>query len=301
MSGAGKSAAINALEDIGYFCIDNMPPQLMAKFVQISADSAEIHKIAFGCDIRGAKLTEKNDHCDPPQNEPANQDFADGGKMFAALKDAIFELKHSGVKARVLFMNSPDEIIKRRYKETRRLHPLYDASGGDIDKAIADERELLMPIAEIADYTLDTGLLTTAELKNRVLSLFMDNISDSMLIKCTSFGFKHGSPGDADLVFDVRFLANPFYVPELKAKNGLDIKVRDFVMKSPDAAELERRLNDLIDFLIPRYVAEGKSQLVISFGCTGGKHRSVTFAERLYARLSSGEYKVTVFHRDIGK
>ena len=276
MSGSGKSAVINALEDIGFFCVDNMPPQLIAKFVQISADSDEIRKIAFGCDIRG-------------------------GEMFAKLKDAIFELKQSGVRAKVLFLTSPDEIIKRRYKETRRMHPLYDTAENCMDTAITRERELLKPIAEIADYTIDTGMLSTARLKESVLNLFLEQISDSMLIKCTSFGFKHGIPGDADLVFDVRFLANPFYVPELKTKTGLDAPVRDFVMQSGDALELERRLNDMIDFLIPRYVAEGKSQLVISFGCTGGKHRSVTFAERLCEHLSHGEYKATVFHRDIGK
>jgi UPF0042 nucleotide-binding protein len=289
MSGAGKSAAINALEDIGFFCVDNMPPQLMAKFVQISADSAEIRKIAFGCDIRGIKLNERGEH------------FGNDGRMLGSLKDAIFELKHSGVKARVLFMDSPDEVIKRRYKETRRLHPLYDANGGDISAAIQAERKLLMPIAEIADYTLDTGSLSTAALKEAVLNLFMDNISDSMLIKCTSFGFKHGIPGDADLVFDVRFLANPFYVPELKSKTGLDAEVREFVMKSDDARELEQRLADFTDFLIPRYIAEGKSQLVISFGCTGGKHRSVTFAGRLCERLCGRGYKATVFHRDVAK
>jgi UPF0042 nucleotide-binding protein len=300
MSGSGKSAAINALEDIGFFCVDNMPPQLMAKFVQISADSTEIRKIAFGCDIRGAKLTERNDLAESafPLSHTENSGKRE---MFSNLRDAIFELKHSGVTAKVLFMDASDEVIKRRYKETRRLHPLHDASGGEIDIAIQKERELLSPIIEIADYTLDTGLLTTAELKNRVLSLFMDNVSDSMLIKCASFGFKYGIPGDADLVFDVRFLANPFYVSELKHKTGLDKEVRDFVMKGLDAQESEQRLFALIDFLIPRYVAEGKSQLVIAFGCTGGKHRSVTFAERLYGTLSEREYKVAVFHRDIEK
>ncbi|MCL1881783.1 MAG: RNase adapter RapZ [Oscillospiraceae bacterium] len=276
MSGAGRSSAINALEDIGYFCIDNMPPQLMEKFMQLCDEESEIEKVAFGCDVRS-------------------------GEMFLTLVDTLTLLKQKDVNVKVLFMDAPDEVIKRRYKETRRLPPLYEAVGDNLDKAIWIEREALAPIAEIADYTIDTGSLKTSALKEAVLNLFLDKISDSMLIKCTSFGFKYGIPGDADLVFDVRFLTNPFYIPELKAKNGLTCEVRNFVMKSDDAKELERKLNDLIDFLIPRYIAEGKSQLVIAFGCTGGKHRSVTFTERLSKRLSDKDYRVIPFHRDIGK
>lgn len=278
MSGSGKSTAINALEDIGFFCIDNIPPQLIPKFSLICAqvEDERLQKAAFVTDIRG-------------------------GEMFLSLHAIIGELKQSGVNVKVIFLNATDDVIKRRYKETRRLHPLFNSENGDMDKAVSDEREILAPIAEIADYTIDTGMLSTAGLKEAVLNLFLDRISDSMLVKCTSFGFKFGIPGDADLVFDVRFLPNPFYVPELKSKTGLDREVRDFVMKSEIAGELERRLFDLLDFLIPRYVAEGKSQLVIAFGCTGGKHRSVTFAERLYERLKATEYKVTAFHRDLTK
>jgi UPF0042 nucleotide-binding protein len=274
MSGSGKSTAINALEDIGFFCVDNMPPQLIPKFAQISSDSEQIKKIAFGCDIRG-------------------------GKMFASLKDVVFALKHSGVKVKVLFLNASDEVIKRRYKETRRLHPLFAESGESLEKAIATERELLTPIMEVADYEIDTSVYGTAAIKEEVLKLFLDKISDSMLLKCTSFGFKFGIPGDADLVFDVRFLPNPFYQPELKNKTGLDSEVRDFVMNEQVAVDLEKRLFDLTDFLVPRYIAEGKSQLVIAFGCTGGKHRSVTFAERMYTHLSDSGYRVKTFHRDI--
>ena len=274
MSGAGKSTAINAMEDIGFFCVDNMPPQLIDKFVQISETGDSFRKIAFGCDIRG-------------------------GEMFRDLKDVIFDLKHSGVKLRVLFLNASDEVIKRRYKETRRSHPLLSDSGNNIDKAISKERETLSPIMEIADYEIDSSLMGTAAIKESVLKLFLEKISDSMLVKCTSFGFKHGIPGDADLVFDVRFLPNPFYVTELKTKTGLDAEVRDFVMKETVAIELERRLIDLTGFLIPRYIAEGKSQLVIAFGCTGGKHRSVTFAQRLSEYLTEFGYRVMTFHRDI--
>jgi UPF0042 nucleotide-binding protein len=276
MSGSGKSAAINALEDIGFFCVDNMPPQLIPKFAQISTDSDMVQKAAFGCDIRG-------------------------GEMLLSLNDTIDELKYYGINVKVLFLNAPDEVIKRRYKETRRLHPLFNEADGDIGEAILEEREVLAPIAEIADYNIDTGMLNTAGLKEAVLDLFLEKHSDSMLVKCTSFGFKYGIPGDADLVFDVRFLPNPFYVTELKKKTGLDEDVRSFVMKEEVAIELEKRLIDFGEFLIPRYVAEGKSQLVIAFGCTGGKHRSVTFAERLSLHLERGGFKVTAFHRDINK
>ncbi|MCL1903968.1 MAG: RNase adapter RapZ [Oscillospiraceae bacterium] len=278
MSGSGKSTAINALEDIGFFCIDNIPPQLIPKFSAICAqvEDERLKKAAFVTDIRG-------------------------GEMFLGLNGIIDELKRSGVNVKVIFLNASDDAIKRRYKETRRLHPLFNTEDGNMDKAVGDEREILAPIAEIADYTIDTGMLSTAELKQAVANLFLDKMSDSMLVKCTSFGFKFGIPGDADLVFDVRFLPNPFYIPELKAKTGLQSEVRDFVMKNETAQELERRLKELLEFLIPRYVAEGKSQLVIAFGCTGGKHRSVTFAERLLEQLKASGYKATVFHRDLSK
>ena len=274
MSGSGKSTAINALEDIGFFCIDNMPPQLIDKFSEIGEDSEKIKKIAFGCDIRG-------------------------GELFSELKDVIFALKHSGFKVKVLFLNAADDVILRRYKETRRLHPLFDSSGENMKKAVETERERLSPIMEIADYEIDTSMMGTAAVKEAVLNLFLERISDSMLIKCTSFGFKFGIPGDADLVFDVRFLPNPFYQPDLKAKTGLDKEVRDFVMGEDVAIELEKRLFDLTDFLVPKYIAEGKSQLVIAFGCTGGKHRSVTFAERICGHFAESGYRVTAFHRDI--
>ncbi|MCL1866936.1 MAG: RNase adaptor protein RapZ, partial [Oscillospiraceae bacterium] len=197
------------------------------------------------------------------------------------------------------FLNAADDVILRRYKETRRLHPLFDSSGENMKKAVETERERLSPIMEIADYEIDTSMMGTAAVKEAVLNLFLERISDSMLIKCTSFGFKFGIPGDADLVFDVRFLPNPFYQPDLKTKTGLDKEVRDFVMGEVVAIELEKRLFDLIDFLVPKYIAEGKSQLVIAFGCTGGKHRSVTFAERICSHFAESGYRVTAFHRDI--
>jgi len=285
MSGSGKSAAINALEDIGFFCVDNMPPQLIPIFSKIG-DS-------FGEGLKDFELIKE------PIKKAAFVTDIRGGEMFLGLAGIIDQLKKSGVNVKVIFLNAADEVIKRRYKETRRLHPLFATTDGNVVQAIAKEREFLVPIAEIADYTIDTGMLSTSALKEAVLDIFLDKASDSMLVKCISFGFKYGAPGDADLVFDVRFLPNPFYVPELKEKTGTAQEVRDFVMKSEIAQELECKLLDLLGFLIPRYVAEGKSQLVIAFGCTGGKHRSVTFAERLYEDLKGANYKVKVFHRDL--
>ncbi|MCL2035941.1 MAG: RNase adapter RapZ [Oscillospiraceae bacterium] len=274
VSGSGKSTAVNAMEDVGFFCIDNIPPQLIPKFAQVSTGNDKISKAAFVTDIRG-------------------------GEMFLELYDIIAELKSSGIDVKVLFLDASDEVIKRRYKETRRLHPLFNDCNGDMNQAIERERRILSPIMEIADYRIDTGMLTTATLKESVLDIFMEKTSDSMLVKCCSFGFKFGIPGDADLVFDVRFLPNPFYVSELKLKTGLDSEVRDFVMKEDVARELEQKLLDLLGFLIPRYIAEGKSQLVIAFGCTGGKHRSVTFAERTAGHMRDSGYRVAVLHRDI--
>lgn len=276
LSGSGKSTVVNVLEDIGFFCVDNVPPQLITDFYRIfeRVQAAKISKVAFVTDIRG-------------------------GEMFSGLKDIIANLQESGVNVKVIFLNAADEVIKRRYKETRRLHPLFKSCDGNMNKAIATERQILSTVAGIADYTVDTGQLSSSGLKEAVLNIFFEKVSDSMQIKCVSFGFKYGIPWDADMVFDVRFLPNPFYIPELKHKTGLDKEVSDFVMKSEISKDMERRLFDLMGFLIPQYVAEGKSQLVIAFGCTGGKHRSVTFAERMCEYLRGTEYKVTAFHRDI--
>ncbi len=276
LSGSGKSCAAKVLEDIGFFVIDNMPPQLIPRFAEICEDNASIEKVAIVTDIRG-------------------------GSLFLELNENIEELKHEGFDVKVLFVNADHEIIKKRYKETRRKHPLYDIANGDIDNAISAEADILQPIREVADYYIDTSLLSTAKLKETVLNLFLENVSDSMVISCMSFGFKYGVPDEADLVFDVRCLPNPFYVPDLKRKTGMDREVREFVMKHEKAQILEAKLFDLIDFLIPEYISEGKSQLVIAFGCTGGKHRSVTFAENMFAHLNHKDYKVRIMHRDITK
>ena len=189
----------------------------------------------------------------------------------------------------------------KRYSETRRKHPLDELSGGDLSKAIDAEVELLGEIRETADYIIDSSLLSTGQLKNQISDLFLEKPTDRMIVSCMSFGFKYGIAGEADLVFDVRCLPNPFYIPELKEKTGLDEVVRDYVMSFEQSRELEEKLRDLISFLIPHYVAEGKSRLVIAFGCTGGKHRSITFAERMAEFLREKDCKVRVLHRDIEK
>ena len=276
VSGSGKSCVAKALEDIGFFCIDNMPPQLLPKFADICNGNNAIEKVAIVTDIRG-------------------------GELFLQLWDNVNEMRELGLNVKVLFIYADADVVKRRYKETRRKHPLQDNTDGDIDKAINMEFDILMPVREKSDYCIDTSLMTTAKLKESVLNLFLEDITESMVISCISFGFKYGVPDEADLVFDVRCLPNPFCVPELKQKTGMDVEVRDFVMKHESAQILQTKLFDLIDFLIPQYISEGKSQLVIAFGCTGGKHRSVTFAENMFRHLSAEKYTVRLLHRDCGK
>ncbi len=276
LSGAGKSCAVNVLEDIGYYCIDNMPPQLIPSVAEICESNEELSKVAIVTDIRG-------------------------GTMFLHLSDYIKELRDNGINAKVLFVDARQNVIKQRYKETRRRHPLFDVANGDIEKAIQAENDILDPMRQAADYYIDTSLMSTATLKESVLNIFLETPSDSMTISCISFGFKYGVPNEADLVFDVRCLPNPFYIPELKNKTGLDKEVRDYVMQSEESQTLQTKLYDLIDFLIPQYLHEGKSQLVIAFGCTGGKHRSVTFAENLCRHLNESNLKARILHRDINK
>ena len=276
ISGSGKSCAANVLEDIGYFCIDNMPPQLIPKFAELCGENSAIEKVAIVVDIRG-------------------------GELFLRLWDNVENMRKSGLNVKVLFIYADREVIKRRYKETRRKHPLYDIAGGDIDKAIDAEFDILMPLREHSDYYIDTSLMTTAKFKENMLNIFLENVSDSMVISCVSFGFKYGVPDEADLVFDVRCLPNPFYVPELKAKTGEDKEVRDYVMDSEVSKTLLSKLTDLMDFLVPQYIAEGKSQLVIAFGCTGGKHRSVTFAKLMRDHLDEKGYNVRLLNRDSSK
>lgn len=276
MSGSGKSTAVNVLEDIGYYCIDNMPPELISKFADICAQSdGKIDKVAFVVDVRG-------------------------GDLFLKLQDTVSSLKSEHINLKILFLDSSDDVIVRRYKETRRKHPLDEVSYGNIRKAIATEREILIPIKAAADYYIDTSITSTSQFRERMYSIFLEN-DDYMHIDIRSFGFKYGPLAEGDLIFDVRCLPNPFYIPELKEKTGLDTEVSSYVMKFDEAKKLCKKLTDLLDFLIPLYEKEGKAQLVVAFGCTGGKHRSVTFAEAIAKYLKNKNYKVRIAHRDIEK
>lgn len=276
MSGAGKSRAVQALEDIGFYCVDNMPPKLIPTFVQLCMESNdEKDRVALVADIRL-------------------------GEEFTSLFNILKELDKTKVHCKILFIDADNEVIMRRYQETRRKHPLADEFyTPSLAEAIAKEREVLLPARQMADYIVDTSNVMSSQFKEKIAKLFLNNILSTLKIHSMSFGFKYGLPKDADLVFDVRCLPNPFYVPELKSHTGLEAEVRNFVMKYSQSKELEKKLYDLIDFLIPLYMTEGKSQLTIAVGCTGGKHRSVVFAELLNKHLLENGCDVSVFHRDI--
>lgn len=277
MSGAGKSRMIDTLEDIGFYCVDNMPPMLISKFADLAVQNqSNISKMAIVVDGRS-------------------------GKMFEEFYQELDHLSSRNIEFRLLFLDCADDVLMNRYKETRRKHPLFDVEHPSIEEAIQKERQMLQPASERADYIIDTTHLAPIQLKEKVTGIFLDNISTGMLINCMSFGFKYGPANEADLVFDVRCLPNPFYIKELKYKTGIMPEVQDYVMSWQQSQELLKKLTDLIDFLIPLYIAEGKSQLVIAMGCTGGKHRSVTFAEMIYRHLLDQNRKVTVHHRDISK
>lgn len=276
LSGSGKSGAVNVLEDIGYYCIDNIPPQLIPKFAEICLGNGQMHKVAIVTDIRG-------------------------GELFLELDQGLKYLKDNQLETSILFLDASDEVLIKRYKETRRKHPLDEQCHGSLQKAITTERDVLASVREVADYYIDTSELSMNQLKETVYSLFLDNPGDSMVVKVMSFGYKYGVSREADLVFDVRCLPNPFYIPELKHHTGLESCVSDYVLSFGQSAELVKKLEDLLDFLIPLYIHEGKSQLVIAFGCTGGKHRSVTFAEAIYKYLREKKMRCRISHRDIDK
>lgn len=278
MSGAGKSTAIKMMEDIGFYCVDNLPIPLLEKFVELSdlQQNAELQKVAVGIDIRNGQALEE-------------------------LKDVLKRIRSTGASYEILFLDAEDSVLVKRYKETRRNHPL---SGGErVDKGIAEERRRLAFLKEGADYIIDTSQLLTRELKAELDKIFVQNQDyKNLFITILSFGFKYGIPADSDLVFDVRFLPNPYYVEGLRAKTGNDKEIRDYVLQFEEAHIFLDKLSDMLNFLIPNYIAEGKNQLVISIGCTGGKHRSVTLANALYQALSGNkEYGLKIEHRDIGK
>ena len=275
MSGAGKSTALKMLEDMGYFCVDNLPIALLGKFAELAgAPGGEINKVALGVDIRS-------------------------GQALGELETELEKLAIKGLSYEILFLDASDSVLVKRYKETRRSHPL--AKGGRVDKGIQEEREKLAFLKKHADYILDTSQLLTRELNQELDKIFMQNQEfKNLMITVLSFGFKYGIPQDCDLVFDVRFLPNPFYVDDLKHKTGLTREVQDYVMGFEASRVFLEKLEDMVEFLLPHYVVEGKNQLVIGIGCTGGQHRSVTLAEQLYRYLSRHEeYGLKIEHRDI--
>lgn len=275
MSGGGKRTALKMLEDAGYYCVDNLPVSLVEKFMElITMPNSEISKVALGMDVR------------------TDQSFQDATRILQELRD-------KGYSFEILFMDADEPALIKRYKETRRIHPL--ASDGRVEEGVRKEREVLGNIRRAADYVIDTSNLLTRELKEELDRIFVNNEGyNSLMVTVMSFGFKNGIPADADLVFDVRFLPNPFYFDEMRAKTGNDPEVRDYVMGFQEAKDFLEKLSDMLYFLIPNYVKEGKYRLVVAIGCTGGKHRSVTLANALYEKMKNqGQYGMKLYHRDI--
>ena len=278
MSGAGKSTALKMLEDMGYFCVDNLPVPLIPKMADLLVvPGTEINKAALGVDIRS-------------------------GQSFRELEKVLEELDQTGMKYEILYLESSEDVLIKRYKETRRFHPL-SGKNGRVDQGIKEERKRLSFLKERADYLIDTSHMLTRELRAELTNIFVQNKEyKNLYISVLSFGFKYGIPADCDLVFDVRFLPNPYYIEELRPMSGNDREVREYVMNNEKAREFLVKLTEMIKFLIPNYIQEGKTQLVIGIGCTGGKHRSVTLANELYEALKENEnYGIRIEHRDIGK
>lgn len=272
MSGAGKTQAIQALEDMGYFCVDNLPPALMSKFAEL-CQAGRLERVALGVDVRG-------------------------GQFFAELQSDLAALSGAGLNYDILFLEADDATLLHRFKETRRRHPLAPREGRVLE-AIRQERAQLAEMRERAQHLLDTTGMTPKQLRQEIGRIFRVPANGGLLVTLVSFGFKYGLPLDADLVFDVRFLPNPQYVEDLRDLTGRDARVRAFVTGSPLARQLERRLLGLILFLLPQYRQEGKSQLLVAVGCTGGQHRSVVVVDRLAEALMRHGEIVTVEHRDI--
>lgn len=276
MSGAGKATALKVLEDLGYYCVDNLPISLLPTFADLMLKGNEITKAAVGIDIRN-------------------------GRGLQTVNQQLDKMKESGCAFEILFMDASDATLIRRYKETRRQHPM--TGNRRVEAGIREERRQLEFLKKEADYIIDSSQLLVRELIQNLDEIFVQNREfKNMVVTVLSFGFKNGIPSDADLVFDVRFLPNPYYVEELKAKTGNDPEVQEYVMNCRQSGEFLEKLSDMVRFLIPNYVIEGKNQLVIAIGCTGGHHRSVTLANKLYqVLLQEKEYKVKIEHRDIAR
>ena len=277
LSGAGKSKAASFMEDMGFFCVDNLPAPLIPKFAELGmAGTGEYDRVVLVTDVRS-------------------------GTNFSALFQSLEALKGMKCPYRILYMDASDDVIIKRYKETRRSHPLAEECDS-LEGAIALERRMLAPLRERAEVVVDTSDLSTAKLRGELLRLFGRGSQEgAMTVSVTSFGFKHGLPREADLVFDVRFLPNPYYVQELRPRTGLDDGVRDYVFSGGAAGEFLEKLQDLVGFLLPKYVEEGKTALVVAVGCTGGHHRSVAIAHALAAYIRGRGYPVTESHRDLGR
>jgi len=274
MSGAGKTQVMRTLEDINYFCVDNLPPALIPKFAELCMQTeGKVNRVAMVVDIRG-------------------------GEFFEEMVGVLNELQLNGTKYELLFLDASDEVLIRRYKETRRRHPL--ANAGSLSQGIAKEREMVGNVRAMATHILDTTNTTTTDLRAKIVSLYGgENNLAKMTVVIQSFGFKHGIPMDCDMMFDVRFLPNPFYVPELKMLTGNDQKVASYIWNYQVTREFTKKLEDMILFLLPEYIKEGKSQFILAIGCTGGNHRSVFIANKLYDFLKERDYEAQVTHRDL--
>lgn len=277
LSGAGKSRAASVMEDLGFFCVDNLPAPLIPKFAELGmGGNGEYDRVVLVTDIRG-------------------------GTNFDSLFQALDGLRAMKCEYRIVFMEASDEVIIRRYKESRRNHPLAEECNS-LEEAIDLERRMLSPLKERADYVIDTTNLSTRALKGELLHMFSRDAAErSMEVRVLSFGFKHGIPAEADLVFDVRFLPNPYYVAELRSLTGLDAGVRDYALASPQSQEFLQKLVAFVTYLLPRYVEEGKASLTIAVGCTGGHHRSVAVAHALADAIGKLNYPVSESHRDLGR
>ena len=274
LSGAGKTQAIQCLEDLGFFCVDNLPPTLIPKFAELCAQSeGKINKIALVIDIRG-------------------------GGFFDAVYESLDVLKSVGIKYEILYLEASDETLVRRFKESRRRHPL--TQHGRVLEGIQEERKILQELKGKAHKIIDTSDLSNKELKDQINALYRSEPEEQGLsITVMSFGYKYGVPMDADLVVDVRFLPNPHYIEELRPLTGGDKKIQDYVFSSPVSKAFMRKFSSLIKFLLPHYIKEGKTSLVVAIGCTGGQHRSVTLANKLHTMLESKKYNVNKRHRDV--
>lgn len=275
LSGAGKSQAMHCFEDLGFFCIDNLPPQLLRDMAKLgSLPGSRVRKIAVVSDIRG-------------------------GQFFSELTEALKKLRKKSIPYQILYLEAANEVLVKRFKETRRKHPL--SQEGTIIEGIRQEREIMEQIKGLADMVIDTTNLMPAQLRERILTSFLGEQKSNILITIVSFGFKYGMPLDSDIVMDVRFIPNPHYVPELRPLTGLEASVRHFVLNRDETKDFLEKFENLISTLMPYYVSEGKSHLTMAIGCTGGSHRSVVISEEIGAFLAKSGYGITVMHKDIGK